>query len=244
MTDDPVQLRLVSPCIITLHWDGCIFADLEASFSQPSLRYHCVGKFMFSPESRGEIVTLARETTQCRFGVEKKPVLRMKTVEKMTVFDLMTGGDEGAKFVNKEQKSGNPDGVDGGGRSGRNLKLSLKDKIDRHNDNQLDYENIAMPEVDVDVFYDDDEEHFVRAKMKLKRVLRYHHLTRDYVDEKDYPPTQEYFLYSDQKVVFLLKKLYCLTFFFQCLERIPVPLSQQIPGLPAAHLPGQHPSAE
>ena len=109
------------------------------------------------------------------------------------------------------------------------LKLSLKDKIDRHNDNQLDYENIAMPEVDVDVFYDDDEEHFVRAKMKLKRVLRYHHLTRDYVDEKDYPPTQEYFLYSDQKVVFLLKKLYCLTFFSQCLECIPVPLSQQIP---------------
>ena len=109
------------------------------------------------------------------------------------------------------------------------LKLSLKDKIDRHNDNQLDYENNAMPEVDVDVFYDDDEEHFVRAKMKLKRVLRYHHLTRDYVDEKDYPPTQEYFLYSDQKVVFLLKKLYCLTFFSQCLECIPVPLSQQIP---------------
>ena len=30
--------------------------------------------------------------------------------------------------------------------------------------------------------------------------VRYHHLTRDYVDEKDYSPTQEYFLYSDQKV--------------------------------------------
>ena len=27
--------------------------------------------------------------------------------------------------------------------------------------------------------------------------VRYHHLTRDYVDEKDYSPTQEYFLYSD-----------------------------------------------
>ena len=83
------------------------------------------------------------------------------------------------------------------------MKLSVKDKINRHNDNQMTYENIAMPEVDVDVFYDNDEENFVRAKMKLKRVLRYHHLTRDFVDEKDYPPTQEYFLYSDQKVVAL-----------------------------------------
>ena len=30
--------------------------------------------------------------------------------------------------------------------------------------------------------------------------FRYQHLTRDFVDEKDYPPTQEYFLYSDDKV--------------------------------------------
>merc|ERR1712025_336645 len=60
-----------------------------------------------------------------------------------------------------------------------------------------------MPEVDVDVFYDNDEENVVRAKMKLKRVLRYHHLTRDHVDEKDYPPTQEYFLYSDEKNAYL-----------------------------------------
>ena len=212
MTDEKIQLRLVSPCIITLIWDGCIFADLEASFSQPSLRYHCVAKFMFSEESRGEIVRLARETNS-RLGEERKPVLRMKTVEKMTVFDLMTGGDEGAQLINKEYKSGDQDEADGPeeARKGRNLKLSVKEKIDRHNDSQMTYENIAMPEVDVEVFYDDDEEHFVRAKMKLKRVLRYHHLTRDFVDEKDYPPTQEYFLYADQKVVLPVIKCYYLT---------------------------------
>ena len=206
MTDEKIQLRLVSPCIITPEWDGRIFADLEASFSQPSLRYHCVGNFMFGKGSRAKIKRLAQ--AKSGKGDQSKPVLRMKTVEKMTVFDLMTGGDAGAKHVNQEEKKSRvQDRVDGpsGGQRSRAMKLSVKDKINRHNDNQMTYENIAMPEVDVDVFYDDDEEHFVRAKMKLKRVLRYHHLTRDYVDEKDYPPTQEYFLYSDQKVVFLLK---------------------------------------
>ena len=36
--------------------------------------------------------------------------------------------------------------------------------------------------------------------MKLKRTIRYHHLTRDLVDETSYPPTQEYILYSHNKV--------------------------------------------
>ena len=36
--------------------------------------------------------------------------------------------------------------------------------------------------------------------MKLKRTIRYHHLTRDLVDENSYPPTQEYILYSHNKV--------------------------------------------
>ena len=58
MTDEKVQLRLVSPCLITPDWDGRIFADLEASFSQPSLRYHCVGHFMFSTDSRDQIISM------------------------------------------------------------------------------------------------------------------------------------------------------------------------------------------
>ena len=31
-------------------------------------------------------------------------------------------------------------------------------------------------------------------------LFRYHHLQRDSVDEKDYPPSQEYFLYADNQV--------------------------------------------
>ena len=207
MTDEETQLRLVSPCLITPDWDGRIFADLEASFSQPSLRYHCVGHFMFGKACRARINRLAQ--SKSGQGDQSKPVLRMKTVEKMTVFDLMTGGDAGAQHVNQEEKKSKvKDQVDGpsGGHRSRAMKLSVKDRINRHNDNQIAYENIAMPEMDVDVFFDHDEENFVRAKIKLKRVLRYHHLTRDFVDEKDYPPTQEYFLYSDQKVVFSLIK--------------------------------------
>ncbi len=38
------------------------------------------------------------------------------------------------------------------------------------------------------------------TQMKLKRTIRYHHLTRDFVDEASYPPTQEYILYSHNKV--------------------------------------------
>ena len=210
MTDEVTQLRLVSPCLVTPDWDGRIFADLEASFSRPSLRYHCVGNFMFSRDSLADITRLAQTKDRRGKGEQRKPpVLKMKTVKKMTVFELMTGGDEGDEFVNKEQKRTVQDQADGlsGDHSNRAKKTSVKDRINRHNDNQITYENIAMPEVDVEVFYDNDEENFVRAKMKLKRVLRYHHLTRDFVDEKDYPPTQEYFLYSDQKVVFYISKL-------------------------------------
>ena len=32
----------------------------------------------------------------------------------------------------------------------------------------------------------------VETRIKLKRVMRYQHLSRDFVDEKDYLPSQEY----------------------------------------------------
>jgi len=32
--------------------------------------------------------------------------------------------------------------------------------------------------------------------MKLKRIIRYHHLTRNSVDEETYPPNQQYILYT------------------------------------------------
>ena len=208
MTDEPIHLRLVSPCIITEDWDGSIFADLEASFSHPSLRYHCVGKYMFSKDDICKILKLASSHQPLGDkALKRKPLLRLKTVEKMKVFDLMTGGDEGARYVNQKPRVKDQDQVDADwdeDMPSLRRTRSVKQKIDRHNDNQLAYESIGMPEVEVEVYYDMDEGQAVRAKMKLKRVLRYHHLTRDFVDEKDYPPTQEYFLYSDQKVVFYI----------------------------------------
>lgn len=196
MTDCPVQLRLVSPTIISKDWDGAVFADLEASFAEPSLRYHCVGRFMFSRENLSAIVRLAERSQQVG---PRRPLLRIKTVEKMKVFDLMT-----EHLVNKPDtvNTGDLDQTDDDSRvSTFRRTKSIKQKLDRHNDNKLKYEDIAMPEVEVEVFFDNDEEAFVRAKMKLKRVMRYQHLSRDFVDEADYPPTQEYFLYADQKVV-------------------------------------------
>jgi hypothetical protein len=32
--------------------------------------------------------------------------------------------------------------------------------------------------------------------MKLKRIIRYHHLARNSVDEETYPPNQQYILYT------------------------------------------------
>ena len=48
MTDEPECLELVSPSVIDDDWDGSIFAELQASFSNPSLRYHAIGKFVFN----------------------------------------------------------------------------------------------------------------------------------------------------------------------------------------------------
>ena len=214
MTDEPLQLRLVSPCIISDDWDGAIFADLEASFAEPSLRYHCVGKYMFSKDDLCNILKLAGKCQKSDDlgGRGKKPLLRIKTVEKMKVFDLMTGGEKGAEYVNQPNKPKNDqrDHVDGNSvdRKSLNRSKSVKHKLDRHNDNQLTYESIAMPEIAVEVYFDNHENSSVRAKMKLKRVMRYQHLTRDFVDEKDYPPTQEYFLYSDQKVKITLAPIF------------------------------------
>jgi len=43
-------------------------------------------------------------------------------------------------------------------------------------------------------------------KIFKKLFSRYHHLARDFVDETDYPPTQEYILYSYQQVHTILYK--------------------------------------
>ena len=78
-------------------------------------------------------------------------------------------------------------------------RKSIREKLEKYGDSYLPYRDIAMPELRVDVSVQGCEE-AVTVKMKLKRVIRYQHLTRDFVDEADYPPTQEYFLYSDKTV--------------------------------------------
>jgi len=202
MTDEPEHLKLVSPCVIDQDWDGSIFAELQASFTNPSLRYHAIGKYVFNSCYNSDIIAAAKISSV----TERVTVMRIVTVKKMKVFDLMTGGDESGEYVN--QTSVPVDQVDQGSnkKPTREEKVNaVKAKLEEYNDSNLQYEDVAMPEIDVVVYFTTEcsSETGVHAKMKMKRVIRYHHLTRDYVDEKEHPPTQEYFLYSDQKNAYL-----------------------------------------
>ena len=194
MTDSPRCLTLVSPNLITRDWDGSLFAELEASFSLPSLRYHCIGKFSFAPEDVEKVTRLA---SQCPGGL-----LRIRTAEEMTVFELMTGGDQGANFINQAKSEEGEDQADVRYQSKRERRKSIREKLEKYGDSYLPYRDIAMPELRVEVSVQGCDEVEV-VKMKLKRVIRYQHLTQNFVDEEDYPPTQEYFLYSDKTVEIL-----------------------------------------
>jgi len=199
MTDQPEKLNLVSPCNIDQDWDGSVFAELEASFSKPNLRYHAIGKYMFNLQFCEQIREAANRSNS--------KVMRIQTVKEMKVFDLMTGGDDSGQYVNQMNSSGDEVDHPMHKKPTRQEKIdAVKAKLDEYSDNNLQYEDIAMPEIEVWVYFDDGEntdENGVAAMMKMKRVIRYHHLTRDFVDEKGYPPTQEYFLYSDEKNAYL-----------------------------------------
>ena len=110
----------------------------------------------------------------------------------MTVFELMTGGD--MENINQPSTC----------RKKTRTKLeSTEEKIEFYSDYDLPYEDIAMPEIAVTVYYEDMDGKRLReleTKMKLGRVLRYQHLGRVFVDEDDYPQNQEYFLYADNQV--------------------------------------------
>ena len=172
MTDEPENLNLVSPCIIDQNWDGSIFAELQASFSNPSLRYHAIGKYMFNSHYCNAI----KEASKQAFVTENLNVMRIQTVKKMKVFDLMTGGDESGKYVN--QTSCNGDQVDHGSskKPTREERVNaVKAKLEEYNDSNLNYEDIAMPEIEVLVYFGNQEsaiERGIRAKIKLKRVIR------------------------------------------------------------------------
>ena len=171
MTDEPEHLQLVSPCVIDNNWDGSAFAELQASFTNPSLRYHAIGKFMFNSDNYQSIIAAARQSAV----TESVNVMRIVTVKKMTVFDLMTGGDDSGRYVNQMSVVG--DDVDEGSdkKTSREEKVNaVRAKLEEYNDSNLKYENIAMPEIDVVVYFNSESLNGVNAKMKMKRVIRYY----------------------------------------------------------------------
>ena len=126
----------------------------------------------------------------------------------MTVFDLMTGGDE--ENINQAPSQESQESQERKPSLRKNLSMeNVKDKIEFYSDYDLHYQDIAMPEVSVTVYYETKDgvrQGEVDTRMKLGRVLRYQHLARDFVDEDDYPPSQEYFLYADNQVPITIMK--------------------------------------
>ena len=162
--DAPEQLHLVSPCIVTEEgWQGDIFAELEASFSNPSLRYHAIARFMFPKYDIDRIRDLARVANSTERQSGRSKPMRLVTKEPMTVFDLMTGGDE--DIVNQPRTSCGPDEDC----ITPTPEKPLNVKLEEYSDDFLEYDDISMPEVPVTVYYEDGK---VETTVKLKRIIR------------------------------------------------------------------------
>ena len=100
-------------------------------------------------------------------------VMKIKTMKEMTVFDLMTGGDASGDYINLMNQS--TDTVEHpmrGVRRGDESIIDMKTKLEEYGDTQLQYEDIAMPEIEVLVYFGNQPENSVTAQMKLKRVIR------------------------------------------------------------------------
>ena len=110
----------------------------------------------------------------------------------MKVFDLMSTG---------ENCSAEDPDFD---ISGKDFKSSsIKEKLKKYSDDHLKFDQIASQEIEVTVYFADKDTKIgeVNTRMKLKRIMRYQHLSREFVDRDDYPQNQEYFLYTDDKVI-------------------------------------------
>ena len=107
----------------------------------------------------------------------------------MRVFDLLTTNHENSHRSSESVEETTAERTDG-------------EKIKKYSDTDLPYDQIAMPEIEVTVSFVDKEERIgdFKTLMKVKQVLRYQHLSRSSVDDRDYPANQEYFLYSNGKV--------------------------------------------
>ena len=116
----------------------------------------------------------------------------------MTVFDLLTNnGQETHRASSATFEEPNE------AHKARETSRNVRDKIKQYCDYDLPYEKIAMPEIEVTVYFADKDETLgqLDTVMKTKQVLRYKHLARTFVDESDYPPNSTYFLYSCGEVL-------------------------------------------
>ena len=104
-------------------------------------------------------------------------VMRIQTVKEMKVFDLMTGGDDSGDYINQMNSSGDDVDYPMNKKPTRQEKIdAVKEKLEEYGDSNLQYEDIAMPEIEVLVFFGDgdvDKESGVAARMKMKRVIRF-----------------------------------------------------------------------
>ena len=122
---------------------------------------------------------------------------------------------------------------------------SVRDKLIYFSDDHLGFSDIPMPEVEIVAYYEWKGEKIgeVHTTMKLKRIMRYQHLSADIED--DYPQNQEYFLYSDDKVNIYhidVRKCHLMVNGNNASERVHLALPQQVPRLPAAGAAGLHPA--
>ena len=117
----------------------------------------------------------------------------------MRVYDLMTGGD--LEVINLPGVSESGQVTETSSKENES-SCTVQDKLKKYSDDHLTFDEISMPEIEVTAYFMGREGTLgtVETRMKLKRVMRYQHLSRDFVDEKDYPPAQEYFLYANEKV--------------------------------------------
>jgi len=195
--DEPQILKLVSPNLLKDDWNGDLFAELEASFSNGSLKYHVIGKFTFPKCDMDVLKELARKASEIEEEGEEDGVvipLRIATRNAMKVFDLMSNGEN----CSAEAPEFDTCGKDFN-------KASIKEKLKKYSDDHLTFDQIASQEIDVTVYFADKDTKIgeVNTRMKLKRIMRYQHLSREFVDRDDYPQNQEYFLYTDDNNAYI-----------------------------------------
>ena len=117
----------------------------------------------------------------------------------MRVFDLMTGGDLEVTSHQSVDEAEDGDEVLANNENVSVSTCTVQDKLKKYSDDHFTFDEISMPEIEVTAYFMGREGKLgeVETKIKLKRVMKYQHLSRDFVEEKDYPPSQEYFLYAN-----------------------------------------------